>query len=372
MASKIDTLTKRRKLISRREPYWHKLGKGRYLGFRKTPKSETWIARVRNDEDKQKYRSLGSGRDFDEASKLAQKWFESVERVDDVHYTIKACVDDYVAHLKVENGLESAVSTKQRLEKHLIPSLGKVEVAKLTTWKLKNWRNGLVRLDGDAEDTRRSKDTSNRLLAIVKASLNLAYKDGLVSSDREWKRVVAYRKVGQGRKLFLTDKQIRLLYENTECGFYALVKAGVLTGARYGELGAVRVRDLDVINGTIHFDGKTGPRNCHLSDNALKFLKKQSKDKLPDAYLFTKGDGSPWGKSHQQRLMRAAVKSGRLPRETVFYSLRHYHISKALIAGVPAQIVAENCGTSIRMLEKHYAKFMAADRRRMMNLVSLG
>ena len=46
-----------------------------------------------------------------------------------------------------------------------------------------------------------------------------------------------------------------------------------------------------------------------------------------------------------------------------------YH--KALLAGVRAQTIAENCGTSIRMIDKHYGKFMATDRREMLNKVEL-
>ena len=61
-----------------------------------------------------------------------------------------------------------------------------------------------------------------------------------------------------------------------------------------------------------------------------------------------------------------------LPSETVFYSLRHYFISKALKSGMPVQVVAENCGTSIRMIEAHYGKFMKSDRRAMLNEVELG
>jgi hypothetical protein len=95
------------------------------------------------------------------------------------------------------------------------------------------------------------------------------------------------------------------------------------------------------------------------------------KNKLPEALLLCRSDGFAWGKSHQQRPMKEAVQAAKLPAETVFYSLRHYHISKALLVGVPAQVIAENCGTSIRMLEKHYGKFMKADRLRMMNSVFL-
>jgi hypothetical protein len=43
----------------------------------------------------------------------------------------------------------------------------------------------------------------------------------------------------------------------------------------------------------------------------------------------------------------------------------------ALLAGVPIQVVAENCGTSVRMLEKHYGKFLSTDRREMFNKVGL-
>ena len=32
--------------------------------------------------------------------------------------------------------------------------------------------------------------------------------------------------------------------------------------------------------------------------------------------------------------------------------------SRALLAGIPAQVVAENCGTSIRMIEKHYGHLL--------------
>ena len=135
---------------------------------------------------------------------------------------------------------------------------------------------------------------------------------------------------------------------------------------------AARARDLDPTNGTLHLDGKTGPRDCYLSDDALAFFKNLARTKLPDAYLLIRDDGEPWGRSHQARPMREAVRAARLPRDAVFYSLRHYHISKALLAGVPAQIVAENAGTSIRMLEKHYGKFLKADRREMMSRVSLG
>jgi integrase len=375
VASKIDTPTKRRKLSARREPYWHKLGKGQYLGFRKAADGGSWIARFRTEEGSQKYHRLAAEEDldFEEASKEARKWFEVMVKAPpeyDGKYTVKQCVDDYVAHLKVENGEKSSTAVRQSLEKHLVSKLGNVEVSRLTTHQLKRWRNGLVKT-GDAETVRRSRDTANRVLSIAKAALNLAFREGPAGSDTAWRRVQAFKDVGESRKLFLSSEQVDLLIAHAEGKFKNLLIAARLTGARYGELASAKVQDLDPFNGTLHLDGKTGPRHCYLSDEALVFFKRLTKERLPTAYLLVRDDGEPWGKSHQHRPMKEAVRAARLPAETVFYSLRHYHISKALLAGIPAQVVAENCGTSLKMLEKHYAKFMGHDRRRMMNEVAL-
>jgi len=209
------------------------------------------------------------------------------------------------------------------------------------------------------------------LLTMLKAALNRAFKDGEVSDDTAWRRVKPFEKVGANRELFLTDQQVRRLLDHTSGAFHDLVKVGILTGARYGELITAKVADFDPHEGTLKLSGKTGNRTVYLSDHTVKVLKQITADKLPKAYLMARDDGDPWGPSHQFRPMREAVKAARLPAETIYYSLRHYHVSKALKAGMPAQVVAENTGTSVRMLEKHYGKFMKSDRRAMMNGVEL-
>jgi len=44
--------------------------------------------------------------------------------------------------------------------------------------------------------------------------------------------------------------------------------------------------------------------------------------------------------------------------------LRHTHASHAILADANLKLLADNMGTSIKMLEQHYAKFIAAARRR--------
>lgn len=369
----IDSANKRRELVPRTEPYFHKLKKGQYLGFRRTVDGGTWTARLIASRQKF-YHKLGPEADltYEDAHDAALAWFKTVVDVEDKNYTVNDAVDAYVDHLKVENSLVASQDTKQRLEKHITDKLGNTELAKLKSGQLRRWLNSLVTVSDDDEATRRSKDSANRVRNSLWAALNLAFRDGRVTSDKEWRKVPPFKKVGAARILFLTDKQVTALIDKAEGGFKSMLEAAKFTGARYGELAAARVRDLNEKEKSLRLDGKTGERFCYLSGPALKWFKEQAKDKEPQALLLPRDDGTQWGKSHQYRPMKAAVKAAELPPETVFYSLRHYHISKALKAGVPVQVVADNCGTSIRMIEKHYGKFLVQDRRRFMNRIKLG
>ncbi|MEN8204378.1 MAG: tyrosine-type recombinase/integrase [Pseudomonadota bacterium] len=375
-ANSIDSPTKRNKLTPKREPYWQKITAGQYLGFRRTKTGGSWVARVRVN-DQQRYQVLDVPEAWDDkaaydiAVSKALEWFTTAATVEDHHYRVKNAVSNYVEHLRVNNSEAAAKDAESRLDNHLTDKLKDCQLTQLKTVQLKRWHQDLVRVSDDDEDVRRSKDGANKLLTKLKAALNLAFNNGLVATDREWRRVKPFKDVGGVRILFLTDKQVKRLLEKSDGAFKNLLEAAKLTGARYGELTNILVADLDAKHGTLSLDGKTGARLCYLSDEALTWFKQQAKDKLPKALLLPKDDGMVWGKSHQARPMKAVVKAAKLPRETVFYSLRHYHISKALLAGVPAQVVAENCGTSIRMIEKHYGKFMAQDRRAFFNQVVL-
>jgi integrase len=61
--------------------------------------------------------------------------------------------------------------------------------------------------------------------------------------------------------------------------------------------------------------------------------------------------------------MKHALKKARLPADGSLYALRHTYVSRAIEGGVPLNIIADNCGTSVRMIEKTYAKILAENRR---------
>jgi len=257
----------------------------------------------------------------------------------------------------------------------LINSLIKAEKSpKLTKQQVINFRDGLVKTDNE-ETTRKSKDTANRILSILKAALNMNYEDGYIVSKVAWDTVKPFQNVSKAREVFLSQEEVNRLLNAINGSFQDLVTGALLTGARYGELASLIVDDFDKKEGTLKLTSNKGAaintRHATLSSQAILFFTKMCKAKLPKAYVFTKEDGSLWGKSHQQRPMKKAVIEAKLPEGTVLYSLRHYYISKALLAGVNIHALAKNCGTSVKMIETNYAKFIKSDIKDMLDNISI-
>ena len=378
----IVTKAGRGKLEPRTSPYWHRLANRKHLGARKLADGSCrWIARLTTPDRNYLYHAI-DGDDaelsFDEASDAARDWFGETEgkvaEGADIKYSLKQAIIDYETHIRASKGTKAADGIAGRLTNHLSDQMKAKAVADLTTREISRWLNNQVRSGDEWTDDqiRASRDTANRRLSIFKACLNLAFRNGIVASDTAWRRVKAFQNTGAARTLFLTEKQVATLLAKTKGGLHNIIKAGVLTGARRGELFALTVRDFDPGEGTLRVAaGKTGKRDVYLSDTAIAFFRQMAKGKRPVVHLLTKDDGSPWPEDDLTRPFKAASRAAKLPQETTYYSLRHYHISKALLAGVQPQVVAENCGTSLRMIEKHYGKFLKTDRRAMFNEVAL-
>jgi integrase len=223
---------------------------------------------------------------------------------------------------------------------------------------------------GDDEERRRSRDSANRVLTILKAALNSAFRDGLIADDRAWRRVGAFAGVGDARKVILGDAELQRLIQACPPGLRELATAGAWTGARLGELTGARVRDLDPDAATLRVAGKTGGREIHLSPGALDLCRRLAGGRRADAHLFTNADGKPWTSSFHIRRFAAAVAAAGLDPEATFYALRHSYISRALRAGVPVKAVADHCGTSMAMIQRNYGKFIVEDRRRYAELAA--
>jgi integrase len=203
---------------------------------------------------------------------------------------------------------------------------------------------------------------------MLKAALNRAFydDDNKIPSDAAWRKVKPFEGVGRPRQIHLDTAQSNRLINSCQGAFRHLVTAALLTGARPPhELAALKVRHFHADLGTLSVDGKTGPRDIVLTREAINFLREIIAGRAPNALLFPRDDGEPWGKNHHIRLMEEAVARAKLPEGTTVYSLRHTHASQSILTGMNLKLLAENMGTSIRMLEEHYAKFIAKSKQKL-------
>jgi integrase len=248
--------------------------------------------------------------------------------------------------------------------------LGDFEVATLTLTQLQKWRDGMVKREKDDPDAeRRSRDTANRVLSNLKAALNFVYADDAngILTDKAWRALKGFKAVGASRLDHFSEAEVLKLIEKAreqEHEFGDLLEAGFYSGARYGELAMLDVRHFDAHRAQIAIPGgKTGARFTTLTKEAVQFFKRVVHDKKPSDVLLPRADGERWGKSEQHRRMKDALKAAELPETASFYVLRHTHISRAIERGMPLTLIAENVGTSLKMIEENYGKFIAQTRR---------
>ena len=108
----------------------------------------------------------------------------------------------------------------------------------------------LNKSDGDA--IRRRRASANRTLTILKAALNRAWREGKIPSDEVWRRVEPFEEADAARVRYLTVAEAKRLLNACEPDFRRLAQAALVTGARYGELIALRASDFSPDSGTIH------------------------------------------------------------------------------------------------------------------------
>ena len=387
----LETRAARRRLTARHKPYWRLIDQGRHLGYFKGKRGGAWIARYFLGAGRYAERKLGTADDtqdadgvgvlsFQQAQAEARGWFsEQARKVagiagTDGPYTVTSAIEDYLADYQGRGG-KAVEDARTRAEALILPSLGSIEVSKLTAKQIKDWQNDLAEApprlrtrkgetqrfrdtNGDPEAIRRRRATANRTLTILKAALNHAWAESKVASDDAWRRVKPFREADAARVHYLKQDQIIRLVNGCDPDFRPLVQAALFTGCRYGELAAIRTADFNPDDGTVLIrHSKAGKaRHVVLTDEGQGFFEAVTAGQEDDKLMFTKTSGKPWGRTHQQRPLREACQRAGITPPANFHILRHSYASLLVMAGVPLVVVAKNLGHSdTRMCERHYA-----------------
>ena len=383
----LETRTARSRLPTRGKPHYRILEPGLHLGYRKLKTGPgKWVARHYIGNESYEVETIGVADDFSDADGVAIISFHQAQTlartrmVGRAHtaagktgpLTVADAMESYLEFL--ETNRKSGPFAQYVTDAFVLRELGKIEVEVLSTDKLRTWHAKLAKAsarirtkegekqrfkdDGDdPERDRRRKATANRILTVLKAALNRAWRDGKVASDRAWRRVEPFEGVDAARARYLTIAEARRLINASSPDFRRLVQGALETGARYGELCALTVSDFNPDSGTVAIrQSKSGkPRHIVLTDDGAEFFRELTTGRAGNEFMFVKESGGSWLRSHQAEPMGQANKNAKITPPINFHGLRHTWASHAVMNGVPMLVVAKNLGHSdTRMVEKHY------------------
>jgi hypothetical protein len=218
----LATRNSRRDLKISSEPYWRALDKGLSIGYRRRATGGSWIARRYTEAGGYKKHKLGLAddyqdadgiktMDFSQAQAAARDWSEREVRIEagleekiDGAYTVKQAMSDYIAY-QTRRG-KIVKTTEYNIDAHILPVLGDIELAKLSTRKISDWQYKLASTPArlrkakaatnqptrtaseDPDVMRQRQSTANRILTTLKAALNHAWKDGKAASKDAWSK----------------------------------------------------------------------------------------------------------------------------------------------------------------------------------------
>lgn len=281
--------------------------------------------------------------------------------------TVGAWFDRWLAMVRTEASAATHARYEALVQNYLRPAWGALPLAKLSPTHIQDtysqWAEG-GRRDGRAGPL--APSTRRLLHRVLTASLNRAVELQLIPRNPA---VVLRRrlpKADRAEMQTLTDEQSRLLLDELRGQpHYWPVMLALATGARRGEILALRWRNLDLDRGTVRIvesvspelrfgPTKSGkPRVVTLPATTVQELRarrvEQAQELLllgvrqaPDTMVCTWPDGSLVKPEALSKFCDRLFKRLGLPGR--FHVLRHTHATQLLLAGIHPKVAQERLG----------------------------
>ena len=195
-------------------------------------------------------------------------------------HTVRDLLEYWVA--AVEDDLSLRPGTRvnaRRCGRHLARTIGDVHIASAATC-LDEHRAQRSR-EGAAASTIRLE------AGVLITAWRWAARRGLVPTGAPERPRVAHRPV-RSRYTPTADDVAAILHALRDAPPWVTVSLRLLwsTGCRLGEIGQLRVADVDLVHGAIRVDGKTGPREVPVAASVLAHLRPFLADKAPAAAVW--------------------------------------------------------------------------------------
>jgi integrase len=318
---------------------------------------------------------LGEAIEFDEAKERAESWLSqlagspvrSVKRS-----TVVAALETYLTDLrrhdrreaanKAEDQYKTALNFDGKTKRYDDP-LARLSLEEATKDDFLEWRDRLRH--------GRLPRTVNRYVRAITAGLNRAHQLGHVGSPAAWSIQALADDDESETAVLLSPTQRKGLIDAASAECAALLRGLELSGARPKELAEATCADFDGERLKLsHRKGrppKLRSRYVVLGADGVVYFRKQAHGKSPKDRLFAASDGKPWRRDMWAQEIRSALvlhnkharAEARIPEGASAYSFRHARISELLqVYRVDPLTVAAQTGTSLRMIERAYFKFI--------------
>ncbi len=385
--ARLESPTARARLKRGRQPHWQALIEGRaHLGYQcwKGQPAGRWLLRRYIGNERYRVEALGRADDNaaannDDVLDFVQAKTKALTKVAAPNgngkvecKTVRQALKLYIDYLRDQG--KSVSDVESRSAAHIVPELGDLVIAELTTDTLRKWlatmasapaqkrpknKTPQYRDAPDGDDAVRARQASaNRVLTMLKAALNFAYDSGHVVNRDAWgRKLKPFRGVDAARIHYLEIAAAQRLINASDVEFRPLICGALETGMRYSELARLEVHDFNIDAGTIAMrKSKSGkPRHVVLTPEGAEFFRQHCAGLSGNELMFRHTDGSRWDKSEQARPMRDACAHGKIKPRVSFHALRHTWASHAVMNGTPLLVVAKNLGhRDTRMVERHY------------------
>lgn len=383
---RLQTREARKKLEARDRPYYIELRRGLALGYRKGIEGGSWLLREYKGGGYVK-RRLAAADDDTPGDGIAVLSWDEAQRL---ALGADRPTVTRPAKLTVAQAAEAYLDTRQgnlyyerTIYKAFIDEpLGQRGVADLTTGDLESWLARQVPKTEDKEVRRAAQATANRRWTLLRAILNSAYrKDAArVPGADAWRRVRPFQNVDRARVRTLSAAEAKRLLDAMPADLRALARGSLYTGARLGELVAMRVADADGAQVSIRHSKSGRARQIPLSAEGVEFFNQVTAGRTDDAVMFPAANGEEWGRRNSTRAMRAACgwsfnrktkhwvyedTAARLDPPATFHDLRRSYGSLLLNSGAAADVIQELLGhADLRMTRRAYAHLLNRTKQR--------
>jgi integrase len=236
---------------------------------------------------------------------------------------------------------------------HIVPELGRIKLASLRPEQVQDFYT--KKLNEDL-----STRTVQQIHSILRKTLQQALRWGKVS--RNVCDLIDPPRPKREAPNVLTPEQVNIFLDAV-CNhpYYPIYILAIYTGMRQSEIIGLYTTDIDLDRGTLQVqrtiqyvrgqgfvtaDVKTekSRRRIELPETAVNILREHMKG-VESKLLFTASTGNPVYNNNLYRHFKETLKALNLPAVT-FHSLRHFHASALLVAGIHPKVVQERLGHS--------------------------